>query len=226
MQIHCPSCRSKVPAEDVNLERVLARCRGCQSVFDFGDQVGRGPAARPPAPLPARFRLDDEGRQVSVSWRWFTPKLFFLAFFCAAWDSFLVFWYHMAFATGAPWIMKVFPVAHLAVGAGLTYATLAGFWNRTTVAVSPEGVSVRHAPLPWAGNRTLPAAEIAQVYCQEEAGGDASTGGCSVNAVTRDGRKVRILSGLEEGDQALFLEQLIESRLGIEDRPVAGELRR
>jgi hypothetical protein len=147
-----------------------------------------------------------------------------LAFFCAAWDSFLIFWYTMAFTTEAPWIMVVFPVAHLAVGVALTYTVLAGFLNRTRIELSASAMSISHWPLPWWGNRTIAPLELAQLYCEYRI---PNTGQATylLSAVLHDGRKVKLLSTQSE-DEAMFLEQTIEEFYKIADRPVAGERRR
>ena len=43
--------------------------------------------------------------------------------------------------------------------------------------------------------------------------------------MTRDGLRHKLISGLSEPEQALYLEQVIEQRLGLPDRPVAGEFK-
>ena len=43
---------------------------------------------------------------------------------------------------------------------------------------------------------------------------------------TKDGELVKLLAGLPEAEQALFIEQAIETRLHIDDVEVAGELPR
>jgi hypothetical protein len=48
----------------------------------------------------------------------------------------------------------------------------------------------------------------------------------NVCAVLKGGQRVTLLSSLPEIDQALFVEQAVEEYLGIEDRPVGGELPR
>ena len=234
MQIHCKACRAKILAEDINLEKTLAKCRGCNAVFDFSGQLepeqrqAARSRPRPEVPLPPKFRMEDWGRDLVITWRWFSPKFLALAFFCAFWDGFLVFWYVMAFRQGAPLVMKLFPILHLAVGVGLTYFTLAGFLNRTAVKVSRDALGISHSPLPWPGNRVLPSTEIEQLYCGERMHRHRHS--CSysyqLNAVGRDGSKIKLISGLEEPEAALFLEQAIEARLGIQDRPVRGELER
>jgi hypothetical protein len=232
-----------IQSEDMNLERLVAKCRDCHAIMSFARAVDRAEGAgdvtsrrqRPPVPLPAGLRAEDRGKGLRIVRRWFSPVFFFLLFFCIAWDSFLVFWYAISFGNfgEAPgpvwWLMVIFPVAHLAVGVGLTYFTLAGFLNQTTIDVDPFRLRIRHGPLPWFGNCTLPAAEIDQLYCQEKTRRH-DNGGCitayGVNAVTKGGRQVKLMSTLEDQDQALFIEQQIEQCLGIEDRPVGGELAR
>ena len=103
---------------------------------------------RPLRPRPKEVTLQKQGDRLELSWRWFSWKYLPLAFFCVAWDSFLIFWYSMAFSTGSPWIMIVFPIAHVAVGVGLTYYTLAGFLNRSQVILDRTSFSVTHGPLP------------------------------------------------------------------------------
>jgi len=103
---------------------------------------------RPLRPRPKEVSLQKQGDRLELSWRWFSWKYLPLVFFCVAWDSFLCFWYSMAFSTSAPWIMIVFPIAHVAVGVGLTYYTLAGFLNRSQVILDRTSFSVTHGPLP------------------------------------------------------------------------------
>lgn len=234
MQLHCESCNNLIPAEDIDLGTTLAKCRACNTVMNFGSQLGvqaRGETARTrsPVPQPASFRVEETGNGIRITWRWFAPAFLFLLFFCIAWDSFLVFWYSMAFGTNAPWIFKVFPIAHLAVGIGLTYFTLSGFLNRTVIELTPELLKVEHGPLPWPGNRTLPVLDVDQLYCKDrfqpvQRGRPSLT--YQVCALLKDGRTVTLLSWLTERDQALFVEQTLEKWLGIPDRPVGGELSR
>lgn len=179
------------------------------------------------------MKLDEYGGTLLIFRRWFTPAAFFLAFFCAAWDSFLYFWYSTAFGEDGPpgafrWIFIIFPLGHLAVGVGLTYFTLAVFLNRTTIRVEGGTLTVRHVPVPVPGAQTLSTDDLEQIYCRVAHRAGRHPGPTlryEVVALTRKGGTVKILSGLENEEQALFIEQAVERHLGIEDRPVAGELR-
>lgn len=236
MNVTCPSCGSQVQSDDMNLANMVGKCRSCHSLINLRDLLPSppqpapqaGPRERPRVPMPPGFVVDDSGPGLTITRRWFSFLFIFLAFFCIAWDSFLVFWYSMAFGMDAPWIMKVFPVAHLAVGIGLTYFTLAGFLNRTTIRVDGEELIIRHGPLPWLGNCRIPVDQLEQLYSQEERyrGRYGVTYSYKVNAVTKEGRKVILVASLTEQEQALFIEQQIERHLGIKDRHVPGELPR
>jgi hypothetical protein len=162
------------------------------------------------------------------SYRWFSPGFIFLAIFALFWDGFLVFWYSIATSQEAPLMMLLFPVVHVAVGIGVTYTALAGFYNRTLVCVGGGKLTIRHTPLPWPGNRELQAADLTQLYSEERI--IRSRNGVQLkyqlNAITRENRKVALLRNLTAPDQVRFLERTIEESLGITNAPVQGELPR
>lgn len=216
MQLECKGCRAKILAEDVNLATRLAKCRACHAVFEFS----AAPAPRADVPRPARIKAWPMGPTLILAFRWFHPALFFLAFFCVAWDSFLVFWYTMALrAPETPWLMVVFPIAHVAVGVGITYSVLAGFLNRTTITAEGGRLSVRHAPLPWRGNADVDAGSIRGFYEREKAGRrDDSRGGFQLCAEMTDGSERVLVSGLTEESEALYLAQELSRHLGIGER--------
>jgi hypothetical protein len=222
-------------SEDVRLDIAVAKCRTCNAVYDLSGRKARGLATartekpklvRAKAPLPARFQVDDNDGATRITWRWFTPAHIFLLLFCLAWDGFLVMWYGIALFTDAPLIMSLFPLIHVAVGVGLTYTTLSGLVNRTTIEVSRSQLTIRHGPLPWTGNRTVPGREFTQLYGEEQAKTNKGNTTYSYNliALDREGRKVELLSNLTDKDQVLYLEQTLERRLGIEDAAVDGEI--
>jgi hypothetical protein len=247
LKLDCPSCGRQIAAADIHLERTLAKCVACNTVFNFAHLVAApgvdAPLQRPRVPPPPRWQVDDWGSDLRIRWRWWTPVALFLLFFCVAWDSFLVFWYAMALGKGGPpgdfqWIAIVFPIAHVAVGVGLTYVTLALLLNRTTVRVSGGRLTVRHGPIPWGGNGAWDAHDIEQLYCAPGSSGlrrmahsarHAHHGAMGVGhydlcALLRDGTMVRLLRNIAELDHAVFLEQKLEEFLGIADRRVPGEV--
>lgn len=234
MSLFCIHCGTPLRPEDVNPSTGVARCHVCGQMFDTvnrGGTVGGGAApAQQVVPRPAHMHVEHQGRRLTIRWRWFTPAMVFVACFCVAWDSFLLFWYSMAFGDRhVPWIAIVFPIAHVAVGVGLTYATLCAFVNSTTLEISPDGLTIRHGPLPWRGNRYLPSTQIRQPFCEQRL--NTNTRGRSTNtsvtyhlsALLNDGSKTRLVSGLNDISQAIFLKKQIELAMDIKPQPVAGE---
>lgn len=249
MRITCPECRTPLGAADVNLDHLVGRCVPCDQVFSVAGQVGRHappPRRRPELPrgisiergeppLPATpgegYREAAGARpdpgELLVRRRWLRAQHFFLLFFCIAWDGFLVFWYVGITGSGdAPWLHYVFPIAHIAAGAFLTYQVLTGFLNTTRVRIAGGTLSVRHGPLPWPGNRDLPVASLRQLTVRRKVTHGRKGGSriaWAVHAETEDHTDVPILTGLESEEQARYLEWVIEDHLGIEDRPGDGD---
>jgi len=257
MTIVCKSCGASVPADDVNIDNMLAKCRQCDAVFDISNQVhGREeqPSAphvdaprthrrRPQVPLPPGLKVTRSGsvpgatqaagpyreaghpsdRSLKITRRWYSHQHLGMLFFCIAWDSFLVFWYTMAGASGN-WLMILFPIAHVAVGVSLTYATLAGLFNRTRITVTDQRLAIKHYPIPWRGNHNLAARDLEQLYVERVGGNsDDASENYRLCAVLRSGSKLNLVKKIDQADQALFMEQEIESLLGIIDVEVGDE---
>lgn len=230
--LKCASCGSALKAEDWDTAAGIIKCSYCRALMTVpkSQATSEVPAFRPrgSVPMPPGLTCETTGANVVITRRWFTPAALFLAFFCVAWDGFLVFWYGMAFSMDAPWIFKLFPLIHVAVGVGLTYSTLTMFFNRTIIQAGQGWLSIEHGPLPWKGGGSWEAGQFDQLYCKSRI--SHSKNGTQVNyeihAALRDGTSRQLLgTGLTE-EQALFIEQRIEQALAITDREVPGELPR
>jgi hypothetical protein len=92
--------------------------------------------------------------------------------------------------------------------------------------VSRNSLSIRHGPLPWTGNRQMSGRELTQLYGVENSrtSKGSTTYTYDLLALDREGRTIKLISGLTDKDQVLYLEQTLERRLGIEDAPVDGEV--
>ena len=180
------------------------------------------------APRPDRVNETRDERGLVLSYRWFSPAHLFMLVFCVFWIGFLVVWYGLALSrhAGPADPMVWFPLLHVAVGIGITYSTIAGFVNRTTITVGGGELTVRHGPLPWPGGRVVPAHEIVQLYREERTTNTRSGRSFrhELNATTGDGRKVRLVARVPGADLALYLEHAIERELGLVDQHVPGEM--
>jgi hypothetical protein len=219
----CPTCGAKVRIDTFGEHAV---CEYCGNEHTLNPE--KLPPLRPEVARPSEVTIQNDSRSARVIQRWFSFKYIPIAFFAFAWDAFLIFWYSAALAKGAPWIMVVFPIAHVAVGVGLTYYVLAGFVNRTILEVTPENISVHFEPLPWIGEKKLRTVDLKQLYCKEKI--VRSKNGASTQyqlcAITAENTQVKLLDGLDNPDTAIFFEQQLECWLKITDRAVSGEIPR
>src|SRR5436309_664330 len=124
MHLSCPDCGADVPAEDINIDTGLARCRACNGVINVKEAVGAerpAPVKRPRVAQPRAITVEDlGGTGLRLTRSWFTWAVLFMTVFCIIWDSFLIFWYSLALQPGTPWIMAVFPILHVLVGVAIT----------------------------------------------------------------------------------------------------------
>ncbi|PTL81726.1 hypothetical protein [Vitiosangium sp. GDMCC 1.1324] len=245
MQLHCEVCQAPLRAEDVRFDLALAKCHVCGAVYDLVGRKARMPTTesqhglaphRPRVARPTGLREEENDQYTVLSWRWFGLNHVFTALFCAAFFtiSCTVMVPSVVDAPLAVWpFLLLFLSLHLGVGALLTYWALAGFLNTTRVRVNRGEITINHGPLPWPGNRTVPAQGLTQLYCLKEWSRKPDIFGLSYGyrgpsfsllALDQQGNKVKLLSRIKNKETALYLELVLERRLGIEDSPVAGEL--
>ncbi len=234
--LRCRRCGAAIETRDVHEDLAIAKCRYCSAVMDLslrdvaivpGQPVQR-PPRRPAVPIPERFTVQEHGGVLAIEWKWFTLANVFLLVFCGFWDSILVFWYAGAGAQkDVPIAFFLFPLIHVAVGVGLTWTALAGLLNKTRIEVERGVMRIRHGPLPWPGNRDLRTDDIEQLFCDESVhrGKNSTTYTYNLHAVVRgSGKRIKLIGRLQKPDVALFLEQKLESHLGIRDIAIQGEL--
>lgn len=166
--------------------------------------------AEKPIPIPEGLDVQQRGAEVIIRRRWYTHTVWFLLFFCVAWDSFLVFWYSMALGNGNPgpmnWLMIVFPIAHVAVGIGLTYSVLCTFFNVTDVILSTSHLRVHTGPLPWRGDCMIQASELTGFSHQNRHSGNRNnTMNFDIMYVDSTNHEKTLIRGLATQEQARYL---------------------
>ena len=228
MDIHCKRCNEPIPAENVHLDNHMAKCSNCNAVFDFRDQVTRLDAhKRSTLETPKGIELQTTMDGLQIVRKWFSKKVIGLLIFCLFWDGFMVVWFGIAISQ-KQWAMAAFGSIHGAVGLGLSYLCLAGFVNRTYIEITFRELSIRHRPLPWLGKKRISLGDIKQLFTKEKIHRNKNSTSYTYEVHFKDlkGNETKLLSGLEKPNQALYIEQEIESTLGIEDAPIQGELPR
>jgi ribosomal protein S27AE len=224
----CPSCGAQVRIPE-NATRFTCGYCGTEHLVEGLSRAGEPrPVLRKRVPKPASVKVANDGESLSISQRWYSWKYLSALFFCIFWDGFLVIWYVIAFSSNAPLPFKLFPLVHVTVGVVVTYTTIAGLVNRTTVELTRDELSVWYEPLLWPGEKKLKTSQIRQLFCKEVVSRSRNSTSISYDlyAIDQDERQVKFATKLESRDVALFFEQQIETWLLIADRPVEGELER
>lgn len=230
MKILCPACNMEIPAANINLFEKIAKCSGCNNVFCCTGQLPppvTGREERIPIGKPGNFIIERCVDGLQIVRRWFSPYIIFLAFFCLFWNGFLVVWFYIAF-TQKQYGMALFGSLHAAVGLGMLYAVLTGLFNKTYIRISHGSLLVIHRPLPWLGQKNIPRQDLKQLYSKESVypGEHGHSRRYSVQAITKKGQVIALVSNLASSEEALFIEQEIEKYLKIDDEPVRGEIPR
>lgn len=227
LKLFCQQCGAAIPAEDVDLSTLHARCRKCDEVFSFDRSLREGAGrTRAEVPQPERIRVVEDGGGFRAERTWYSPIIFLYLGFAVFWDAFLFVWFSKAFSVGA---FVLFALPHAVVGIGLTYFVLVSFFNRTIVEIRGNRLRCFHEPFPWPGSANLDVRDIRQLYVQEKMSYGQhghSHRRFRLYALTQVGEKVLLIRGLREMDEALFFEQQVERFLGIPDEAVGGELPR
>lgn len=233
VEMSCKSCGAPIEGKDIDWDLAMARCSHCGAVFALkksavpGTMQSSVPRRREPVPMPKGIEVVDTGGGLKIDYRWFKPTYIFMIVFTVFWNGFMIVWHGVSIFSGA-WTMSLFGILHTVVGIGLAYYTLAGLLNHTTVWVDMGQLVVKHHPLPWGGNKQFFASNIEQVYSREKV--HRSDNGVNytyeVYAQLHDNREEKLLGRLQKPSQALYIEQALEDHIGIQDRPVRGELSR
>ncbi|KAB0301858.1 hypothetical protein F2Z80_22785 [Vibrio fortis] len=180
--------------------------------------------------IPEGMTISSSFDGMKIERRWFSNQTLFMTVFVVVWDSFLFYWYSNALSSGGftkeNAVTLAFPLIHLAIGVFLTYYVIACYLNKTTVSVSHSFVESKISPVPFGFKKLIPSSSIEQVYCKDvvKKSKDGSSVTFEVRVILKDRKNIRLVSGLELSEQALFLEHEIESYLGIKDVEVKGEL--
>ena len=227
MTLPCPHCQQEIPASAVLEELAVAKCPSCHTIVELpqgGAAVARGKVA-----MPEKFVVEEFGSTLSVTWRWYSFVSWILLAFCALWDGVIATAYSSMFARHASLPELLFPLIHATAGVGLTYVMVCTFVNSTRVSCEGGLLTVKHGPLPIRFKVELATAEVSQLFSTEKITRNKNGSemrSYELKALTRGGKKVVLLNGLDDPRQALWLEQRLEKLLRITDVDVEGELPR
>lgn len=214
LELSCGSCGSPIPKERIRKDLMAAECPHCGVIQDVRAFLRHGiqrrrrdPGFRPPwhaVVEPGRVQV---WRQGKVSRAVLALMIFGSVGLLAA--LLLSIFVHSALIS--------FGLVPLLLAGAATWGLWVELQGRT-LAATPQGISAARVPFANSRRHEFPSSEIAQLVSV------SSNRGFSLLLITRNNERVPLLDGLSDWAHALFLEQQIESILGIED--VAVTVRR
>ncbi|OWY25886.1 hypothetical protein C7N43_32940 [Sphingobacteriales bacterium UPWRP_1] len=230
LQLNCEQCGAPVSANNINIEKAIAKCDLCGAVFSFENKIPPPVAEKPPLnlELPEGIDMLKLSSELTLYVKWSSAFNKFLILFSAIWNSVVFFFVLIAILTGQL-IILLFISVHLAIAIGLTWYLVALWYNTTEISVNRQMISVRHKPIwvPFYRNRDIAAIDIQQLFSREYVAGTVNRQprhAFEVRLLTTGGKELRLLHGLKSPQQAQYIEQEIEKYLKIKDVYVSGEL--
>ncbi len=229
INLRCPNCQNPIPAADINISSLLAKCGNCNSVFSFDPQTSVRSYKQQEVLLPPGFETFStlSGLDIEINWRQTSGGIGFMLFFTLFWN-FIVFIFVIVGISTGEYQMLLFISLHLLIGVSLLYYVIATLVNKTHIQVSRRQLSIAHMPLklPFYKSRTLFSNELEQLFVHRYV--SSTTNGkpnhaFGLKARLKDGMEIELIKGLKHPTQAAYLEQQIEKFLNIEDKPMEGE---
>jgi hypothetical protein len=222
--LKCPNCASVIKTEAVDPYEGVARCSYCKAITTLPAFMRKERVRpRPPMPAPPGVRLQNEAGRLVITRRWFSWAG--IGFSTVGVLALVLFWLPVP-SSGAMQADDSWPVVATVFSFVAGYMLLAALFNRTWIKAQDGVLSLIHGPLPWPGNQVIPCTEVDQLFCKEviQHKKDGPEVSYELWAATTGGVTRRLLKSFPGEDQALFFEQQIEMALGIDDRPMPGEV--
>ena len=232
-QLECPNCDSEIFSDDINIDKAIAKCHNCHTVFPFEEKVKDKRKARRRAEIfqpegIEMFRLRSE-LNIDYKWRNTQSSNYFMLFFTLVWNAMILpsaFSAVMSGQIGALLAMSI----HIGVGVWLLLSQMSKFINSTYITVDEHFLTIENRPIssPWFKNQQIPVGDIEQLYVRKKRLGSNNGVGIYGYAVImvdkKRRREIPLITGMKNQDKALFIEQEIEYFLDIEDKKVRGEV--
>jgi hypothetical protein len=233
--LNCKFCGKPIDAKDINIQQLIAKCPYCDSVFPFetadlheenasnnNKQKKATTKKVKDLTLPKGISMEQGFDELvfTISWRQTRNFAFFLVF-SLFWNAVVLPFVVIALQQNS-WQMILFLSVHLIIGISMGLYTIAILINKTLIRVSNLGIDIKIGPIPVPFNPSLflSSNDIKQLYVEEYV--PSRTNGkpdltYAVRAIQQSGDEMRLVSGFNHPQHALFLEQEIERFLHIVD---------
>ena len=177
-------------------------------------------------PIPETIELINDRGNLVIRKRWWNWKFIIFTVFAVIWNVGVVVFYVTISQTDAPTFAMLIPLIHAVMGLVFAYYTIAGYVNKTDITVSRMSIKVRSYPLKWIGDKEISVTSTKQLYTKRviRKGKGGNSEYFQVHIIHQNDQHEKLIGGLHTQEEGLAIEKKIENFLGIEDRPVAGEV--
>lgn len=238
MSLTCPYCNSPIPAENIQLNPLVAKCKSCRAIFG-----NLPPAEAPPVtptysseadgerltiPLPKSFSVTHKAGELVIEYPWLQGDVIPSAIFAVIWNVIMLIWV-LDTIRNERWGLLALVSFFVVMSPVLLYVTVAGVINMSTLRVAAGELIRQHGPLPVGRPLRLAASTIRQLFSREEVRHNKQMLAYrvySVLVITTTDQYLTLVENLPAPEQALYIEQQIERALRIPDKAVPNEFRR
>lgn len=231
-QLRCPKCATPIPAEDINIDSLIGKCRNCHAIFEVDEEMDRQhqdserEEERPNIDLPRGFEVQQgvSTLDIRINWRK-TRMIWFYVLFSLFWNGVTFVFVGIAISANSLPIALAISV-HFMIGIAFLLYTISLLINTTHIHVSTHGLRIKHGPMPvpFHPKRNIPRTQLEQLYVEEYVA--SRTNGRPNMAfrlravVAGQDKRPQLMRGLKKPEQALYLEHEIEKFMGIRNRRV------
>ncbi len=234
LDLKCSDCGNTILGNDININNSLAKCANCGSVYKINDDhfFLKDRADRPEMIMPkgTDVLLLNDTLDIRINWlkSQSSGAVGFLTFFAVMWNGILAIIASSMMASGASSSMLGL-VIHAAIGLGLIYYLSRIYLNYTDIVVTEDEIQIIERPLPnpFRSSKSILVNEIDQIYVTKYVSSttnDVPNYAYALYAITKNGKKISLIREMNRETQ-LYLEQEIERKIGIIDKPIAGAIR-
>jgi hypothetical protein len=222
--LSCAACQQTYRPEDIDTALGVAHCDACGTVSELSARTRRVDRPVRAAPASTRWKTVDENA-LALEYRWFGLEGVFMLLFTTFWcGSIFTMISGIAVSDGVFAALPMLAVPHVWIGVGLAYYSLATLLNTTEIFAEDGRLTVRHGPVPWWGSRDVRIDEIDQFYVERSGVRVNKQPRWNLALMSKSGTGQVLVRLIATESEALWLEDTIERKLAIVDRPVPGEV--
>ena len=219
MKLRC-ECGVEVLAKNVNVAAAIASCEACGAIFSIDQSKAREPHAESSMLTPASFSVRESlGREVQPSayrqvsqgagarwtFRWFRWSYAGMALFFLFWDAVCGHFVVTGLRHGGIGYFTLF-LPHVWLGVIGSYWVLAHLFNRSTIELTPQALTLQSGPIPWP-SKSIPRESIRNFDVQTS-WNNKGTERYQVRVIDNDKSPMRVLASIDEDEARYLCDQL------------------